>query len=66
MLLGETLFLRGREIMVNFIMFDMLDFNIILDMDFLSHYGVEIECKKRKSNSSWKTVKNSYFVKFEY
>lgn len=33
---------------MDLIVFDMLDFGIILMMDFLSQYGVEIEFKKKK------------------
>lgn len=48
MMLGKTMFLRGREMMVDLTMVDMLDFDIILGMDFLSHYRVKINCKKKK------------------
>lgn len=27
---------------------DMPNFDVILDMDFLNKYGVEIDCKKKK------------------
>lgn len=48
MLLGKTVFLRGREIVMDLILFDMTDFDIILGMDFLSHYEVGINYKKKK------------------
>lgn len=48
MLLSKTVFLISQEIMVDSIMFHMLHFNIILGMDFLSHYRVEINYKKKK------------------
>lgn len=38
MLLSETMFLRGQEMVVDLVMFDMSDFDIMLDMDFFSHY----------------------------
>lgn len=33
---------------MDLIVFDMLDYNIILGIDFLSQYGVEINNKKNK------------------
>ncbi|XP_044502571.1 uncharacterized protein LOC123223472 [Mangifera indica] len=48
MLLHQTVELKGRELIVDLIMFDMLDFDIILGMDFLSKYGAEIDCRKKK------------------
>lgn len=48
MLLSKSIFLRCREIVVDFIVFDMPEFDIIMRMDFLSHYGMEIDCRKKK------------------
>lgn len=31
---------------INLIVFDKPNFDIILGVDFLSHYGVEIDCRK--------------------
>lgn len=33
---------------VDLIIIDMLDFNVILGMNFLRKYGIEINCKKKK------------------
>lgn len=48
MLLGKPIFLKGWEMVVDLIVFDMLDFNIILGMNFLSCYKVEIDYRKKK------------------
>lgn len=48
MLLNEIVFLRGWEIMVDLIVFDILDFDIIFAMDFLSQYRAKIDYKKKK------------------
>lgn len=42
MLLGEIVILRGQEFVVNLIIFDMLEFDMILNMDFLTMYRVKI------------------------
>lgn len=47
-LLGKTMFLRNREMIVDLIVFDMFNFDIILGIDFLSHYGVKIDSRKKK------------------
>lgn len=48
MLLGQTVTQKGGNIMANLIMIDMPDFDVILYMDFLSHYGAEIDYQKKK------------------
>lgn len=40
------MFLRGREIVMDLIVFDMLDFDITLSMAFFSQYEVKIYYKK--------------------
>lgn len=47
-LLGKTIFLRNREMIVDLIVFDMFNFDIILGIDFLSRYGVKIDSRKKK------------------
>lgn len=47
-LLGQIMVLKGQELKVDLIMFEMLDFYIILGIDFLNRYEVEIKCKKKK------------------
>lgn len=42
------MFLTGREIVVDLMVFDMSDFDIILGIDFLSYYRVNIDYKKKK------------------
>lgn len=48
MLLGETVTLKSKEMIVDLIVFEMLDFDVILGMNFLSCYGVAINCRKKK------------------
>lgn len=48
MLLYERVVLKGWELVVDLIVFNMLDFDVILGIDFLSKYGAEISCKKKK------------------
>lgn len=54
MLLGETMFLSSWGMAIDLIVFDMLNFDIILgmdflvDMNFLSWYGAKIDYKKMK------------------
>lgn len=48
MRVGELVFLRGHKMTIDLIMFNMSDFDIILRMDFLSRYGVEIGYRKKK------------------
>lgn len=48
MFLGETVTLRGKDMTTELIVFDMVDFDVILCMDFFSQYGAEIDCKKKK------------------
>lgn len=47
-LLGQIMVLKGQELKVDLIMFEMPDFYIILGMDFLNRYEAEIQCKKKK------------------
>lgn len=48
LLLGQTVVLKGQELIVYLIMFEMLDFDMIFGMDFLDKYEVKINCKKKK------------------
>lgn len=48
MLIGKTISLRGRKLVIDFIVIDMLNFDVILDIDFLSRYEVEIDYRKKK------------------
>lgn len=43
MLVGETVFLGGHVIIMNLIIINMLDFYVILGMNFLSRNRVEID-----------------------
>lgn len=47
MLLSETVVLRGQELDVYLIVFDMSNFDMILDMDFLSKYKGKIDYIKK-------------------
>lgn len=47
-LLGQIVTLKGWELLVSLILFKMPNFDMILGMDFISKYKVEIDCKKKK------------------
>ncbi|XP_062080270.1 uncharacterized protein LOC133785025 [Humulus lupulus] len=42
------LWIDGRKLYVNLIALDLSDFDVILGMNFLSKYGVSINCKRKK------------------
>lgn len=46
--LGETISMRGLESTVDLIMFEMTNFDVILDINFLKRYRVEIDYMKNK------------------
>lgn len=48
MLIGEIISLGGQKMVVGLIVINMFNFDIILGMDILSRYGVEINYKKKK------------------
>lgn len=50
MLIKEIVTLNGQELVIDLTIIDMLDFDIILDIDFLKKYRVETYCKKKKSS----------------
>lgn len=50
MLLGEIVFMRGQEIVVGLLMFDILDFVIILGINFLGWYKASLIVERRKFN----------------
>lgn len=43
MLLCKIITLSYKDITIDLIVFDMLDFNMILGMDFLSRFGAKID-----------------------
>lgn len=43
-----TITLKGKQIVVDLIVFDMPDFNMVLGMDFLIRIGVKIDYRKKK------------------
>ncbi|XP_031278330.1 uncharacterized protein LOC116136801 [Pistacia vera] len=47
-LIGELVTIKGRDMMVDLIVFNTPDFYVILGMDFLSRYGAEIDCRRKK------------------
>lgn len=53
MSLGEIVTLRGWELALDLIVFDMFYFNVIWDMDLLSQYRVEINYKKKNVQFNW-------------
>lgn len=44
----EAIFIKGKELLVDLIVFDILNFDLILGMDFLETYRDEIDCKRKK------------------
>lgn len=48
MLIGKMISLKGRKLVVNLVVMDMPNFDIILNMDFLSRNGVKIDYGKYK------------------
>lgn len=48
MLLSETIVLRGWELVIDLIEFNMLDFDVIHNMDILSKYEVETDYRNKK------------------
>lgn len=47
-LLSQIVELNNQELTIDLIMFEMLNFDKILDMDFLSKYRAKIDCIKKK------------------
>lgn len=43
-LMGETIIIKGRDMLVDLIMFDTLNFGMILKVNFLEKYGIDINC----------------------
>lgn len=48
MLIREIGFLRGQKMVVNLIVKNMPNFDMILNMEFLSRYRIKINYKKKK------------------
>lgn len=48
MLISETMTLSDRKMAIDLIVFDMINFDVILGIDFLSQCGVKIYYKKKK------------------
>ena len=46
-LCGYTILVDGRELYVDLIVLDMVDYEVILGMDWLSKYHVSIDCMKK-------------------
>ena len=42
-----SIFLSGRELSIDLVILEMRDFNIILDMDWISKYHATIDCKRK-------------------
>lgn len=47
-LLKQIVILKEQKLLVDLIIFEMPDFDMILRMNFLSRYGAEIDCKRKK------------------
>lgn len=62
-MLGEIVCFRSGEIVVDLIVLDMQDFDIILYIDFLSHYRAKIGCKKNKVHFQMKNEEEFSFDK---
>lgn len=48
MLLDKFVVVRSRELVMDLVVFNMPNFTVILSIDFLSKYGTNIDCKKKK------------------
>lgn len=48
MLIEEIVSLRCQKLVIDLIVMDIPDFDMILDIDFLSNYETEIDYKKSK------------------
>lgn len=48
MLIGEMVFIGCQKMTMDLIVIDMSDFDVILDMDFLNIYEVQINYRKEK------------------
>lgn len=47
MLIDQTVVLKGQELIVDLIMFEMPSFDTILGMDFINRYRAKIDCKNQ-------------------
>lgn len=46
--MGQTIKIQGRQLLVDIIVFEMLDFDIILRIDFLGRNEAKIDCWCKK------------------
>lgn len=45
-MLSETMTMRGHELIVDLLVFDIPNIDVIINIDFLGKYGIEIDYKK--------------------
>lgn len=50
MLIREMVYLKDQEIVMDLVIIDMLNFDVILGMDFLARYRVKLIVKRKRSN----------------
>lgn len=48
MMIGQVIEIQGRQLFVDLIMFEMLNYDMILWIDFLERNRAEIDCRCRK------------------
>lgn len=65
MFLGQMVILKGQELLVDLIVFEMPNSNMILGMNVLIRYGTEINCRKKRSSSTWIVEISSPLIKVE-
>lgn len=58
--------IRDRVLPANLAVFQILGFDIILGMDWLSKYYANIDCRKKKLFFAHRVRHNSNFVDLEY
>lgn len=66
MLIGEMISQGGQKMVVDLMVMDMLNFDVILDIDFFNRYGAEIEYKKKKAQFSLDSIEQFYFGKVNF
>lgn len=65
MLIGEIVYLEYQQMVVDQIVIEMLDFDIILGMDFLSRYKAKINYQKKQVQFSLDSKEQFTFRKCE-
>lgn len=56
----------GWELVIELIVIDMPKFDMIIDMDFLNGYEIQIDYRKKKLVSIWTMVKSSLLERVKF